>query len=857
MANQNRAPAHPIPVRLWIALAPTLAFGIPAATLGQPTFDFDTTGPTTTAELLADFDFFGFAPEVETNWTVQPNAQNAANPTNALHTSSDVNQLEPWFSRVAILKTSVFEAQDVELSAEITWDDLGGDANDNAGLYLRFRGTSDVPLENTFYHVRIGIDNGPPSTVYLHRVKEGVHTQLFSVVNTPFPVSEGDTVTMGVRAEGNEIFVWIDGIPIPGLDPFVDDDPILGPGRVGVGQETNPSYFDNLTLLSLEEPGFPRDRIEVAAIDPSVNLGLRIAEECARPVVYTIVPTVAGVVSPVSPAMFGPGDEFRTVELTIEGPGTTVLNTTNDRGCDDYTVMVTVHALQGVQLQLPRPAMKIGDAQQATVIGDFGPARARDLTDQATFSVEPPSGVVTVSAAGLIVAVGEGTAEVAATVDGISGRATVVVADLPRQTDPDAPHIDGILDYTPFRFVGRAGGEPDGNERRWGDLWGYDYDGTDPALAGHAYAYVGVDVNGSGMAIFDITDPTQPFRVGTYAPAGEGGLMLRDVEVYDGIGYFSSNNGGGVHVVDVRADPADPPLLKRVTSADDGNDRVHRLNLEVTDRGTFLYEAGSGSGIAVFDVSDPRTPSSIVKVGHINEASHDTIAKRGRLYVSRGSNMPVYDVTDIKNGNARRLVQFSSGSGTHSSATSENDAYVYIGHEGGTRDLRVYNLRDVRAVTEVVSRRVTNGDLNAGDLSNVHNQFVAGDFLFNAWSEAGLTVHDIRNPRRPILVGTFDTAADHSAAAFEGAFGVYPGLGFDRVLVSDRESGLWIVDITPPGDFDTDMDVDLADFLAFLACVAGPGQPVRVGCERADFDGDGDADLADLVVFQARYTGPQ
>ena len=852
MAAGNRTSLQPASVGALVTLTVVLAFW-PAAADGQLTFDFDTTGPTTTADLPGFFDLFGFDAIIgsDLGWRIEPNAVNVADSSKALYTASNGNQLQPWFSRVAILKAEVFEAENVEISCDITWAD-----NDNAGLYARFNGGSGVPLENDYYHVRIAIDNGPPSSVNLHRVKDGQHTLLATAVDAPFPVSDGDTVRLTFRAVANELFVWANGAPVPGMNPFVDDDPLLGSGRVGVGQETNPSYFDNLMLLSLDSSGFARDSLALAVVDPPLSLGLRVTEDCARPVSYTIVPTPPGVVSLAGPLLFGPGDEFQLARLTVEGPGSTVLNTTNDRGCDDYTLTLTVHDFQSVDLVLLQDHMTVGSTQQAAVIGDFGPAGRRDLTGQATFSVDPPTGVISVSPDGLLTAVGVGTAEITATVAAISRGATVVVADVLRQSDPGAPHRDGILDYTPFRSVGHARGDPETDVRRWGDVWGYEYDGTNPNFVGKVYAYVGVDSIGRGIVVFDMTDPTQPIVAGSYAPSGEGGLQLRDVEVYDGIGYFSSNDGGGVHIVDVRANPIDPPLLKRVTSADGGTNGVHRLNVDVTDNGTFLYEAGSGNGVAVFDVTSPRNPSSIVKLAHMNDSAHDALAKDGRLYISRGSTLTMYDVTDIKNGNAMLLTRFNSGSGTHSSYPSENDEYLYVGHEGGTRDLRVYDLRDLDNVREVGSSRMTNDELNAGSLSNVHNQFVFGDFLFNAWSEAGLTVHDITDPRRPVLVGTFDTDSTHTDSSFEGAFGVYPGLGLDRILVADRGSGLWIVDGSPPpdpqgpmfkrGDSDARGSVNITDGIRVLSNLF-LGEPELTCADAADANDDGELDLSDAV----------
>ena len=58
-----------------------------------------------------------------------------------------------------------------------------------------------------------------------------------------------------------------------------------------------------------------------------------------------------------------------------------------------------------------------------------------------------------------------------------------------------------------------------------------------------------------------------------------------------------------------------------------------------------------------------------------------------------------------------------------------------------------------------------------------------------------------------------------------------------------------------PGDTDGDRDVDLADYLVFLACFGGPVAVVRLDCCLLDRDGDLDIDLADLLVFQNAFTG--
>ena len=59
--------------------------------------------------------------------------------------------------------------------------------------------------------------------------------------------------------------------------------------------------------------------------------------------------------------------------------------------------------------------------------------------------------------------------------------------------------------------------------------------------------------------------------------------------------------------------------------------------------------------------------------------------------------------------------------------------------------------------------------------------------------ERGLTVLDITDPATPAEVGFFDTYTPSNNASFNGAWGVYPFLPSGNILVSDINSGLYIL----------------------------------------------------------------
>lgn len=212
----------------------------------QTVFDFDTTGPTSTEELGNFMSFLGHDPD---SWNIDPNPLLPAN-NNALHPRSNGTNVESFFTTVGIFNGLVGE--DVVYSADISSPD-----NDMMGLYVRFTGNSNEPLGNTYYYVGM-TTNGSTDSYRLHKVKDGVAETLASGSGPPFAAgteTSGETHKLQIEAKtvGNsvELSVSLDDQPITNMDPFVDaTNPILGAGQVGIGQSTQPAYFDNVTFLN-------------------------------------------------------------------------------------------------------------------------------------------------------------------------------------------------------------------------------------------------------------------------------------------------------------------------------------------------------------------------------------------------------------------------------------------------------------------------------------------------------------------------------------------------------------------------------------------------------------------------------
>src|SRR5581483_5909173 len=316
--------------------------------------------------------------------------------------------------------------------------------------------------------------------------------------------------------------------------------------------------------------------------------------------------------------------------------------------------------------------------------------------------------------------------------------------------------------------------DPFEGDNRYADVWG----------EGH-YAYLG-SYNGTGVMIIDISNPGAPTLAGHYNPPTSG--RFQDVVVINGVGYFSSDNGGGVHIVDV-TDPANPKLLSQIHQGQSGFPSIHELF--VADG--FLYEADSRTPVVkVFDVHNPSAPVFVRDIETTDTRFiHNITAINGRLYTSGWSGKTdIYDIRNIGTQPPVLLGSVNSGSNSHSSWVSSDGRLLASAREITDGDVRLFDISN--PASPVLLSTITAASLGIQGVS-AHNPYIVGNLLFVSWYQAGVQVLDITNPASPVLVGSFDTYPG-VVNGFDGNWGVYPFLGLVRWLLSDLDSGLFIVD---------------------------------------------------------------
>ena len=168
----------------------------------------------------------------------------------------------------------------------------------------------------------------------------------------------------------------------------------------------------------------------------------------------------------------------------------------------------------------------------------------------------------------------------------------------------------------------------------------------------------------------------------------------------------------------------------------------------------------------------------------------------------------VLDITNIRSNTSPVLLKqtaFASGIYAHSMAVSEDFTTLYTFEEFNVYDIGVYDLTSRESVMPQLNSFSWSGEAAAGE-TIVHNGHIRGNYLVVAYYEAGLRVFDVSNPLNPLEVGKYETWRDPDGdgrfnekidGEYHGAWNLHLDLPSGNVLVSDRNSGLFIVKINP------------------------------------------------------------
>ncbi len=316
---------------------------------------------------------------------------------------------------------------------------------------------------------------------------------------------------------------------------------------------------------------------------------------------------------------------------------------------------------------------------------------------------------------------------------------------------------------------------------RTNDVWGY------VAPDGTEYALVGLR---TGISIVSLSDASNPSEVARIDGATS---TWRDLKTWGNYAFVTTDVGDGddgLTVIDLSELPNDANYFNwKPVFGEDTLKTCH--NLFIDEKG-WCYLSGCNvneGGIIFLDVfSEPGNP--LFEGFGSPTYSHDVYARNDKMYTSEigEGHFGVYDVSDKANPILLAL-QKTPFNFTHNTWLSDDEKYLFTTDEKANASTAAYDISDLSDI-QLLDEFRPQKTIGRGVIP--HNVHVKEEFLVISHYTDGLVIVDATFPDNLIEVGNYDTHMQHNNK-FHGAWGAYPFLPSGLTLVSDIESGLFVL----------------------------------------------------------------
>jgi len=230
-------------------------------------------------------------------------------------------------------------------------------------------------------------------------------------------------------------------------------------------------------------------------------------------------------------------------------------------------------------------------------------------------------------------------------------------------------------------------------------------------------------------------------------------------------------------------------------------------NIVINDTQGYAYAVGTNTysgGPHFVDISNPLNP--VAAGGYGEDAySHDAqvvtyngpdndYTGREILIGSNQNEVVIVDVTDKANPTQISAINYPNIGYTHQGWFTQDLNYFILGDEldernfGGNTKNIVFDFTDLDAPSIHMNYF---GPTTAID----HNGYVKGTDYYLANYSAGIRIVDVGNISNGTMTetGFFDTYPSNDNASFNGVWNVYPYFSSENIIISDINTGFYIV----------------------------------------------------------------
>ncbi len=327
---------------------------------------------------------------------------------------------------------------------------------------------------------------------------------------------------------------------------------------------------------------------------------------------------------------------------------------------------------------------------------------------------------------------------------------------------------------------------------RYSEVWGVHINNRDFAILGST----------EGTHIFDVTEPASSSYI-HFIPAAEKGQGIRHRDYHDFNGFLYAVCDEGASTLQIIDLHHLPDSVSVVYDSDELFSRAHNIFIDsITEK---LYVAGGEHGFSIYSLKDNPISPELLVIPPLNFSwwsqaiapsraggLHDMYVRNDTVYGNTYDGFYIMDFTDyempiILSGNTNYPDQGNNHSGW---LTDDGNTYITTDENSGKK----IKLMDVSDPVNVSFIDTIGSTLS--DLAIPHNPIVYKDYTFVSYYHDGLFVYNTKNPSNAYVEGFFDTSTETDYTRYKGAWGVYPFLGLDKILVSDMQNGLFVLDAT-------------------------------------------------------------
>ena len=316
------------------------------------------------------------------------------------------------------------------------------------------------------------------------------------------------------------------------------------------------------------------------------------------------------------------------------------------------------------------------------------------------------------------------------------------------------------------------------------DVWGFEWKGAE-------YAVIGSQ---KGLSIIDVaTCQRVAFKE---APNSNPYIVHRDYKTYKHHLYAVSDEGvSGLLVYDFSYLPDSVHLVHEGNL--DTLTTAHNIFIDTAKGRLYagLVKARSigNANMQVYSLANPAKPRLTHNLTYNNsgvtDQVHDVYVRRDTAYMScqfTGYLAGTFDSAD-KFKIIGDLTSYPNQGYNHSSWINEKN--IGIMADESPVPLKVIQVDQLPQIT-------IRSEFSpcTGDSCVPHNPFLIDDIAYISHYNKGLQIYNIINPDTPVRIGYFDTYPDTTSQPYVGAWGCYPYLPSKKVLISDIQRGLFVLD---------------------------------------------------------------